>query len=228
MNQTMDREDSFFPLARGKMVQGQLLPSGIRDSRLLEAMGAVEREKFVPPRHRSISYIDDELEIAKGRFLMEPRVLGKLLQEARLYPGMRALIVGCATGYSAAILNYVGLEVTALDSMESMCDQARENLQQQSGSLHVVCGPLAEGWGAKAPYDMILIEGGVMGGLEKLHAQLVHDGVLLSVWLSSTIGAGRAFADLRSRRTVSRRFLFDAWIPPLEDFLPPANQFHFS
>ncbi len=220
----MESEESFFTRARANMVRAQLLPSRVDDPVLLSAIRDVGRECFVPPRYRQIAYIDDELEIAKGRFLMEPRVFAGLLQEAGLRPPMKALVVACGSGYSAAILSRMGLDVVALDSVASMCDLARRNIKNfTANDFQVIHGPLTKGAKSFGPYHVIFVDGGVRGMLDTLYDQLDVGGMLLSVLISSRLGAGRAFCDVRSDGTVSRRLLFDAWASPLADFQPDLD-----
>src|SRR3546814_3886861 len=88
-----------FAAARLNMVESQIRPNRVTDPRLVAAFETVAREAFVGEARRGISYIDEDLEVAPGRYLMEPMVLGRLLQAAAPQPGDMALDIGCATGY---------------------------------------------------------------------------------------------------------------------------------
>ena len=161
-----------YATARRAMVDSQLRPQGVTDQALLEAMGKVEREKFVPAEVRPLAYIDRSLALGEGRFLAPPAVLGQLLTQMMPLPDERALVVGAGTGYSAAVLQAMGLEVVALESTSALAAQAREN------GLKVVEGPLEAGHKAGAPYDIILIEGAVEHVPDAITAQLADGGRL--------------------------------------------------
>jgi protein-L-isoaspartate(D-aspartate) O-methyltransferase len=161
-----------YATARRAMVDSQLRPQGVTDQALLEAMGKVEREKFVPAEVRPLAYIDRSLALGEGRFLAPPAVLGQLLTQMMPLPDERALVVGAGTGYSAAVLQAMGLEVVALESTSALAAQAREN------GLKVVEGPLEAGHKAGAPYDIILIDGAVEHVPDAITAQLADGGRL--------------------------------------------------
>lgn len=142
-------------LARRAMVDSQLRPEAVTDHGVLAAMGTVERERFVPDRHKSLAYVDRPLPIGAGRTMMPPAALGRLLSELAPVAGERALVVGSGSGYSAALLAAIGLNVTALESDSALADAAT-----QAGVATNV-GDLAGGWAAGAPYDLILVDGAV-------------------------------------------------------------------
>ena len=93
-----------YDAARLNMVESQLKPNKITMPAILEAMGDVPREIFVPKALRGIAYVDDDIAIGNGRYLTEPMVLGRLIEEARIKPGDIVLVIGCGTGYAAAVL----------------------------------------------------------------------------------------------------------------------------
>src|SRR5688500_16658598 len=94
-----------YALARANMVENQLRPNRIDDTRVLEAMGEIPREAFVPKALRGCAYGDEDLALEQGRFLIEPLALAKLLQAAEPRPENVALVVGDLTGYAAAVLS---------------------------------------------------------------------------------------------------------------------------
>src|SRR5829696_7558887 len=115
-----------FTAARQAMVDSQLRPEGVNDPALVAAMGAVPRERFVPQEARAIAYNDRAIPLGGGRSLSAPTSLGLLLTGMEPLPGDRALVVGAATGYSAAVLSAMGLEVTAVESSPELAATARE------------------------------------------------------------------------------------------------------
>ena len=115
-----------FSLARRAMVDSQLRPEAVTDRGVLAAMATVERERFVPEQARALAYFDRPLRLAPDRAMMPPAALGRLLSELAPRPGERALVVGSGTGYAAAVLREIGLDVVALESDEALASSARE------------------------------------------------------------------------------------------------------
>jgi protein-L-isoaspartate(D-aspartate) O-methyltransferase len=161
-----------YPAARRAMVESQLRPQGVTDHGVLEAMGAVEREAFVPAEVRPLAYVDRSLALGDGRFLAPPAVLGQLLTQMAPVPGERALVVGAGTGYSAAVLARIGLDVVALESSAELAGRARER------GIAAVEGKLEAGHKGKAPYQLILLDGAVEHIPEALTDQLADGGRL--------------------------------------------------
>jgi protein-L-isoaspartate(D-aspartate) O-methyltransferase len=100
--------------ARLHMVEGQVRTNDVTDKRITEAMGRLERERFVPDSKRALAYSDVCVEVKPGRFLLDPRCLAKLAQLADIRESDRVLDVGCATGYSSAVLSALSADVVAL------------------------------------------------------------------------------------------------------------------
>lgn len=144
---------------RAAMVASQLRPAGVNDPRLITALLRVPREPFVPQALAGVAYVDRPIELGGGRFLNTTESTGLLLNALRAEPGERALVVGAATGWSAALLAEMGLHVTALESDEALAAQARAAVG--AAGVDVVTGPLAAGHAAGAPYQLILIDGAV-------------------------------------------------------------------
>jgi protein-L-isoaspartate(D-aspartate) O-methyltransferase len=151
-------EQNFNEMRRA-MVASQLRTTGVNDPRVVAAMGAVARERFVPPERRAMAYADALVPLGHGRALSPPMALGRLLTEARLDGSERALAIGAATGYSAAVLARLARSVIMLEQAPDLVAAAREALA--GTAVDVVEGPLAAGHPAGAPYDFILIDGAV-------------------------------------------------------------------
>jgi protein-L-isoaspartate(D-aspartate) O-methyltransferase len=154
-----------FARQRQNMVDGQVRVNDVTDPRILAAMLEIPRELFVPKNRVALSYIDEDIQIreahgaAPARFLTEPMVLAKLVQALEVTEEERALVIGCATGYSAALLSFLAREVVALEGEEALAATARKLLVQPN--ITVVSGPMNAGWPYAAPYDAILIDGSV-------------------------------------------------------------------
>lgn len=215
-----------FTAARINMVEGQIRPNKVTDFRLVDAFMNVPRELFVPKALRSIAYVDEDIQVAPGRFLMEPMVLARLLQEARIGTQDVVLNVGSGTGYSAAIIGRVAATVVALEADAALAAQATKTLQDISiDNAIVMQGPLQDGWPAQMPYDAIILDGAVAEVPPALLDQLNEGGRLVGV-IIGTGGVGTARLYKKVGGVVSGRSLFDAAIRPLPGFEPkPVFEF---
>ena len=161
-----------FAVARAAMVDAQLRPQGVNYPPVVEAMAAVPREDYVSGEARPLAYIDRAVPMGDGRLMSAPVVLGTLLTEMLPLAGESALVVGCGTGYSAAVLKAIGLEVTGLESSPELAARAREH------GIDVVEGPLEDGWKRGAPFHLILIDGAVEHIPDAIIAQITDHGRL--------------------------------------------------
>lgn len=214
-----------FVRQRQAMVDGQIRVNDVTDPRIIEAMLSLPREQFVPRSRVDLAYIDEDIEIreafgaAPARYLMEPMTLAKLVQALEIDSEDRALVIGCATGYSAALLARLAREVVALESEDALAAEARRVVKQRNVTF--VNGALNAGWPYNAPYNAILFDGSVEFVPETITAQLADGGRLVAV-----VGQGRAAKALlhvRSGGVVSARPLFDAAIPALPGFARPPQ-----
>jgi protein-L-isoaspartate(D-aspartate) O-methyltransferase len=215
-----------YAAARLNMVEGQIKPNKVIDQALIDAMMAVPRERFVPADRRGVAYVDEDVAVGGGRVLMEPRVLGRLLNDARVTSGSRVLVVGAGTGYSTALLSRLAAKVVALEEDKALLATARGALSELGAQrVTLVEGRLAEGWSAEGPYDVILVDGAVAEVPAALLAQLAPGGRLLTV-VDDGQGVGRAMLVSAVDGVVSQRALFDATTAILPGFeRKPAFQF---
>ncbi|AMK17260.1 MULTISPECIES: protein-L-isoaspartate O-methyltransferase family protein [Sphingobium] len=154
--------DQNFSSMRTAMVESQLRTSDVDDQRVIAAMAHVPREDFVPVARRAMAYVDRPIPLENGRALNPPLVTGRLLTEAQVEEGDRVLLIGAATGYSAALLAELGAKVTAVE--------ASDGPQLLGSAATVVRGPLAAGAPDNALYDLLFIDGAV----EEVPAALVQ------------------------------------------------------
>lgn len=215
-----------FDKARFNMVENQIRANRVTDPAVLAAMETVPRELFLPKAQRAIAYVDEDLPLDDGRHLIEPLVLARLVQAAAIQPTDVALDIGCATGYSTAILAHIASTVVALECHEDMATRATRTLTDLGlDNAVVVNGPLSEGCPKQAPYDVILLGGAVPEVPAGLTAQLADGGRLVAV-----VGDGgwssRITVVERHGDAFGHRPLFDAATPPLPGFArPPAFVF---
>ena len=163
-----------FEQMRRAMVASQLRTTGVNDPRVVAAMGAVPRERFVPPERCALAYADTLVPVGHGRQLNPPMALGRMLAEARLRGHEKALVIGAATGYSAAVLDRLAGSVTAVEEVPELAAFARDALA--GTGVELVEGPLNQGHAAGAPYDFILIDGAVEHVPQAIVDQLADGG----------------------------------------------------
>jgi protein-L-isoaspartate(D-aspartate) O-methyltransferase len=212
-----------FSELRVKMVDGQLRTTDVTDLAILDAMLTIPRESFVDEQRRALAYVDQDMEIAPGRYLMEASPFAKLLQLAEIGAGDAVLDVGAGTGYSSAVLSRLARSVVALESDPALADRARAALSA-TGNVTVVVAPLGEGYAAGAPYDVIVVEGAVDLLPQALFAQLAEGGRLVAIEGSGNAGVSRLY--LKSGGNVTGRRAFNAAVKPLPGFeRTPAFEF---
>ncbi len=175
----MNEQD--FEHRRRAMVASQLRTTGVADARVLAAAGAVPRERFVPEERCAMAYADALVPLGGGRELNPPMATARLLSEASPRGDERAMVIGAATGYSAALLERLAASVVAVEEDPRLADFARAALA--GSAIKVVEAPLAEGWPRRAPYDLILIDGAVEFVPEAIVAQLADGGRLAAALL---------------------------------------------
>jgi protein-L-isoaspartate(D-aspartate) O-methyltransferase len=177
---------SDFSTARQKMVDGQVRPSDVTDLRIIDAMLAVPREAFVPAGQRALAYLDLDLDVSEAggakRFLIKPVVIARMLQAAEIRPADSVLVVGCASGYSAAVVAKLADRVTATESDRALAAQASDVLARLGcGNVTVKTSPAGDGDEANAPYDVIVLAGATEIAPERLYRQLRDGGRLVGV-----------------------------------------------
>lgn len=208
---------SGFSTARQKMVDGQVRTNDVTDRRILDAMLAVPREVFVPASRQALAYLDLDLDVSEGgakRYLIKPQLIGKLLQAAEIGEGDNVLVVGCATGYLAALTAKLARQVMATESDSALVAKANDAFAA-IGLSNVTCraAASAEGDPAAAPYDVIILNGATEVTPDGLFGQLKEGGRLLGV--SAESRPSRAMIVTRSHGEFGHRPLFDAAAPVL-------------
>jgi protein-L-isoaspartate(D-aspartate) O-methyltransferase len=206
-----------FAAARRHMIDGQLRPNRVTSAALLDAMAEVPRELYVPTSARRIAYMDEDLPIGGGRFLIEPLTLARLVQAAEVQRHDTVLDVGTSTGYSSAVLARLAASVVSLEHDQTLADQAASMLKQRGvDTVQVVVGPLGEGHLKRAPYNVILVNGALDRAPDALLGQLAEGGRLVTVIGTGPVGRATLFT--KRRGVATSRILFDAAVPALKDF----------
>ena len=149
-----------YAAARENMVVCQLKPDGVSDDALLNAYASVPREKFVPENKRHIAYVDEDIMLGDGRFLLEPATQAKMIQALNLGEEEAVLDVACATGYSSAILSHKVKTVVGLTNSDEICDIAKNNCEDLDlYNVAFFAGELLDCCPQYAPYSAIMING---------------------------------------------------------------------
>jgi protein-L-isoaspartate(D-aspartate) O-methyltransferase len=207
-----------YAAARLAMVDSQIRPNKVTDEAVLEAFLAVPRERFVPARLSGAAYVDDDLPLGGGRYMMQPMVLARLIQLAEIGREDSVLEIGCGTGYGTALLARLARSVVAVDSEVELARQAVARLRELAiDNASVVEAPLSIGHPGRAPYRVILCEGAVQRIPDAIANQLAEGGRLVCV-LRPDSGPGRAVVMTSVGGVLSHWPAFDAAVPLLPGF----------
>lgn len=209
-----------FETMRQAMVTSQLRTFGVNDTRVIEAMARVPREDFVPPNRRALAYAEQPVPLGRGRALNVPMSTGRLLAEAYLQRSDRVLLIGAASGYTAALLARIVAEVVAVEVDPELAMLAREALAS-TDHVSVIEGPLEAGWPAAAPYDVLLIDGAVEQVPEALIAQVAIGGRVLTGLIEG--GVRRLASGRRSPEGFGLHAFADATGVELPGFARPTG-----
>ena len=224
----MNAQSKQYQQARQSMIESQIHPMGVVSEALLNAFASVPREVFVPEGKEGICYCDEDIEIAPGRYLMEPSVLARLIEAAEPTDEDVVLTIGSGIGYNAAILSFLVSTVVALEEDQSLIDQAQASWDSLSYcNIAAIKGEQVKGAPEHAPYDMIIINGAVSEVPEAIKLQLRIGGRLVALVKKSGQSVAKATLIQHIKDGVfSERVLFDAGTPYLAGF-EPSKEFVF-
>jgi protein-L-isoaspartate(D-aspartate) O-methyltransferase len=208
-----------FEHMRRAMVASQLRTTAVNDPRVVAAMGQVPREQFVPAGSAALAYIDRAIPLGVNRALNPPMTTGRLLTEAHPRPEDRALVIGGATGYAAALLAELVASVVSVEEDKGLLEIARNG--SSSPRVTIVEGPLSAGWKKQAPYDLILIDGAVEFVPQPVIDQLVDGGRLAVAILDR--GVARLSIGKRSGKGFGLVAFADAEAVTLPGFARPKS-----
>ena len=200
---------------RINMVDNQLRPSRIVEPRLLAAMAAVPRERFLPKALRGVAYADEDLLLPGGGHLIEPLALAQLIQAAAVGPEDVVLVLGCQSGYAGAVLARLAATVILVEPDQALVDRLELLLDQLGvdNAVAVVSADPSAGHPDQAPFDVILLAGAVPAVPASLLDQIDEGGRLVAVVDDGRVGRGTLFT--RRHGVVGHRALFDGRVPRL-------------
>jgi len=214
-----------YSILRETMVDTQVRPSDVTKFPIIDAMLSVPREAFLPDALRDVAYMGENIELAQGRCVLEPRTIAKMLDGLNVTADELVLDVAPALGYSTALLAQLAEAVVAVEEDEDMASEAEANLGAHGiHNAAVITGPLTEGSAKHGPYDVIVIQGGVSDVPQALLDQLKEGGRIAAIFMSGALGEVRIGHKIEG--AVNWRMEFNAAAPVLPGFSPaPAFVF---
>lgn len=206
-----------FARRRTTMVDTQVRPSDVTRFPIIEAMLSVPREDFVPAERREAAYAGEHVDLGRGRVVLDPRTLAKMLDAADIQPDEIVLDVGAGLGYSSALAARLAEAVIALEEDKSLASEAERALSAVGAdNVAVVEGPLTDGAAKHGPYDVILLQGAVEHMPDSLVDQLKEGGRLVAIFAEGALGIVRVGYRIDGR--VNWRYVFNAGAPVLPGF----------
>ena len=173
-------EERRFAAERQRMVAAQIEARGIKDRRVLAAMAAVPRHRFVPDASRAYAYEDSPLPIGRGQTISQPYMVALMAEALELKGQEKVLEVGSGSGYAAAVVARLVKQVLGIELEQELNDRAEATLRQLGvANVRLRCGDGFGGWPEEAPFDAILLSCAAPEVPAPLLAQLRPGGVLL-------------------------------------------------
>ncbi len=181
-----------FTARRTMMVDTQVRPSDVTKFPIIEAMLTVAREEFVPAAQREAAYAGEDMDLGQGRVMVEPRTLAKMLDALAIDRNELVLDVGCALGYSTAVIARMAEAVVAVEEDEAMAQEAQDALLAAGADNAVVHqGAMMNGAAQHGPYDAIVVQGGVQNVPDALLDQLKDGGRIGCIFMNGPLGEAR-------------------------------------
>ncbi len=207
-----------FAKSRQNMVESQLRTNKITNDKILLAMREISRENFVPSNLQNIAYIDNNIEIADGHFMMAPMDLARIMQSCQIKDDDNILIIGSSSGYSAAVASRLASSVFAIESNEKLANLS-ENILTEMAMDNVVIknASLSDGWQKQAPFDVILFDGAVDSIPDNIIGQLAEGGRMVAIIKQNDL-IGIATVFKKQNGHISKYHLFDANVKSLNEF----------
>jgi protein-L-isoaspartate(D-aspartate) O-methyltransferase len=211
-----------FAQRRTMMVDSQVRPNEVTSYPVIEAMLTVPREQFVPDSRQDVAYAENNIDLAPGRVLLEPRTLGKMMDVLDLQNSDLVLDIGPGYGYAAALMARIVEAVVAVEDNPDLAAEAEARLAAQDVfNVAVVTGPLVGGCESQGPYDAVLVEGAIEEFPEALTEQISDGGRVVAMFREGQLGVVRV--GLKRDGRINWRFAFNAGAPVLPGFARPQG-----
>jgi protein-L-isoaspartate(D-aspartate) O-methyltransferase len=212
--------------ARYNMVEQQIRPWEVLDTRVLDLLHKIKREDFVPPAYKALAFADLEIPIGLGEMMLSPKLEARILQELAVNPQDRILEVGTGSGYMTALLASQGAHVYSVDIVDAFLQPAARCLAQYGlRNVTLENGDAARGWDQHGPYDVIVLTGSVPLLAEAFQQSLNSGGRLFAVVGEAPVMDARLIT-CAAPGAFSSASLFETCIPALRN-APHRARFAF-
>ncbi|MDA9734328.1 protein-L-isoaspartate O-methyltransferase [SAR116 cluster bacterium] len=208
-----------FKIARKNMVENQIRANKVTSLNVIEAFLDVPREKFVPDALQEISYVDEDIQLSRNRFMMKPMILARLFQSLNLKGNENILHVGSNSGYGSAILSRMCSSVISLESDKKLFETSIHTFSNMGfDNVVPLHGSMENGVEKEAPFDIIFIEGSIETEPKSLFGQLNENGKLIAIIRPANIKIGKAKLFFKISNEIGLENLFDAQVSKLSIF----------
>jgi protein-L-isoaspartate(D-aspartate) O-methyltransferase len=208
--------------ARFNMIEQQIRPWDVPDSRILNLLSVVKREQFVPAGRQPLAFMDMEIPLGHGAFMWQPKIEARVLHELNILPSERVLEAGTGSGYLAALLSRLAAQVTSVEIVPELSAQATKTLAAHNyGNIRLEVGDAANSWGAEK-YDVIVLTGSVPLSPKAYFQQLNPGGRVFAIVGDAPAMQAQVFTRLASGVFESRT-LFETCVLPLQFATQPQR-----
>jgi len=208
-----------FKIARKNMVENQIRANKVTSLDVINAFLDVPREKFVPDALQEISYVDEDIQLSRNRFMMKPMILARLFQSLNLKGNENILHVGSNSGYGSAILSRMCSSVISLESDKKLFETSIHTFSNMGfDNVVPLHGSMENGVEKEAPFDIIFIEGSIETEPKSLFGQLNENGKLIAIIRPANIKIGKAKLFFKISNEIGLENLFDAQVSKLSIF----------
>ena len=208
-----------FKIARKNMVENQIRANKVTSLNVINAFLDIPREKFVPDALQEISYVDEDIQLSRNRFMMKPMILARLFQSLNLKGNENILHVGSNSGYGSAILSRMCSSVISLESDKKLFETSIHTFSNMGfDNVVPLHGSMENGVEKEAPFDIIFIEGSIETEPKSLFGQLNENGKLIAIIRPANIKIGKAKLFFKISNEIGLENLFDAQVSKLSIF----------
>ncbi len=200
--------------ARQAMVECQIRPNKVTDTRIIESMEKLDRALFVRPEQAGYAYVDEDLPLGDDHYLIEPVVLARMIQALDIQPTDMVLEVGASSGYGTAVISSLANTVVSIDQSEEFVEWASKNLTEVGADNAVVLhADLNAGAADQGPYDVVIVSGAMENVPSQLCDQLAEGGRLITVVRAVNAAFGEVQLITKNNDVLTTVALFDAGTP---------------
>ncbi len=209
--------------ARFNMIEQQIRPWDVLDSRVLDLLNEFRREDFVPESYRALAFADVNIPLPHGQTMMQPKMEARLVQELTLSGREKVLEIGTGSGYMTGLLAHLSASVDTVDIFPDFLEQAREKLAAHGlNNINYFEGDAAKGWQGSEPYDAIIITGSMPRLPESYKSNLTLNGRLIAIVGESPVMEAVLVRRLE-RNSWQQISLFETDLPPLVNAESPRR-----